>query len=190
MNIMLNGWLGYQTIASRLWARSGFYQSGGAYGFRDQLQDTMGIKFIVPEFMKEQVLKSAAHQFIEGDVEHWWHTETGRGIRTRFSDDLLWLAYVTAEYVRFTGDSTILDEKAPYIQGEILQEGQDEIYDFHPKTDYEETIYMHCIRAIDKGINLGNHGLPKIGSGDWNDGFSTVGNKGIRRKYMAWIFPI
>lgn len=180
MNIMLNGWLVYQTIVSRLWARSGFYQSGGAYGFRDQLQDTMGIKFIEPKFMKEQIIKSAKHQFIEGDVEHWWHTQTGRGIRTRFSDDLLWLAYVTAEYVRFTGDVTVLDEKAPYIQGAILEDGQDENYDFHPKTDYEETIYMHCIRAIDKGIDLGGHGLPKIGSGDWNDGFSTVGNKGIR----------
>lgn len=178
MNIMLNGWLAYQTIASRLWARSGFYQSGGAYGFRDQLQDTMGIKFISPDFMREQILLHARHQFIEGDVEHWWHTETGRGIRTRFSDDLLWLAYVTAEYVRFTGDNSILEQEVPYITGEILQEGQDENYDIHPESDLEEPIYNHCIRAIDKAINLGEHGIPKIGSGDWNDGFSTVGNKG------------
>ncbi len=178
MNIMLNGWLTYQTICCRLWARSGFYQSGGAYGFRDQLQDTMGMKYINPEFMKEQILKHAKHQFIEGDVEHWWHEETLRGIRTRFSDDLLWLPYVTVEYVKFTEDTQILEEKAPYITGEILKENQDENYDLHIIGDYEETIYEHCIRAIDKGINLGIHGIPKIGSGDWNDGFSTVGNKG------------
>lgn len=178
MNILLNGWLGYQTIASRLWARSGFYQSGGAYGFRDQLQDTMGIKYIEPEFMKKQILKHAAHQFIEGDVEHWWHEETLRGIRTRFSDDLLWLPYVTAEYVRFTEDCSILDEKVPYVGGKTLEEGQDECYDMHLASNYEEEIYKHCIRAIDRGINFGVHGIPKIGSGDWNDGFSTVGNKG------------
>lgn len=178
MNIMLNGWLAYQTIASRLWARSGFYQSGGAFGFRDQLQDTMGIKYISPEFMKNQILLHARHQFIEGDVEHWWHKETLRGIRTRFSDDLLWLPYVTAEYLYFTGDNSILEENIPYISGEILKDGVDENYDIHLESDYEETIYMHCIRAIDKSINLGEHGLPLIGSGDWNDGFSTVGNKG------------
>ena len=178
MNILLNGWLAYQTIACRLWARSGFYQSGGAYGFRDQLQDTMGIKYISTDFMKKQILEHASHQFIEGDVEHWWHTETMRGIRTRFSDDLLWLAYVTAEYINFTGDTSILDEKVPYVSGEILQDGEDENYDIHMPTDISEEIYRHCIRAIDKGINLGEHGIPKIGSGDWNDGFSTVGNKG------------
>ncbi len=175
---MLNGWLAYQTIACRLWARSGFYQSGGAYGFRDQLQDTMGIKYIDPKFMKEQVLRHAKHQFIEGDVEHWWHTETKKGIRTRFSDDLLWLAYVTAEYVRFTGDESLLYEEVPYVKGVPLSDGQDESYDTHEEGEYAETIYKHCIRAIDKGINLGKHGIPKIGSGDWNDGFSTVGNKG------------
>lgn len=178
MNIILNGWLSYQTIASRLWARSGFYQSGGAYGFRDQLQDTMGIKYIEAKFMKEQILKHAAHQFIEGDVEHWWHTETKRGIRTKFSDDLLWLPYVTAEYVRFTGDYNILDQKVLYVDGKNLEDGQDECYDLHLPTSHEEEIYKHCIRAIDRGINLGEHGIPKIGSGDWNDGFSTVGNKG------------
>lgn len=110
------------------------------------------------------------------------------GIRTRFSDDLLWLAYVTAEYVRFTGDASLLDEEAPYIQGAILKEGQDESYDIHPETDYKETIYMHCIRAIDKGINLGEHGIPKIGSGDWNDGFSTVGNKGMGESIWLGFF--
>ncbi len=178
MNILLNGWLAYQTIVSRLWAKSGFYQSGGAYGFRDQLQDTMGIKYINPEFMKEQVLKHAAHQFIEGDVEHWWHEETKRGIRTKFSDDLLWLPYVTAEYVRFTGDATLLEEEVAYVTGSMLDEHTDESYDLHLASDQKEDIYTHCIRAIEKAINLGEHGIPKIGSGDWNDGFSTVGNKG------------
>lgn len=178
MNIMLNGWLVYQTISSRLWAKSGFYQSGGAFGFRDQLQDTMGIKYISPECMKKQVIKHAAHQFIEGDVEHWWHEETEKGIRTRFTDDLLWLSYVTAEYIRFTGDQSILEEQVPYISGPILEDGIDEHYDHHPETDMTEDIYSHCIRAIDKAINLGKHGIPKIGSGDWNDGFSTVGNQG------------
>ncbi|MCI9017118.1 MAG: hypothetical protein HFJ53_08180 [Clostridia bacterium] len=178
MNILLNGWLVYQTIACRLWGRSAFYQSGGAYGYRDQLQDTMGIKFIEPEFMKKQIMLHAKHQFIEGDVEHWWHEETNKGIRTRFSDDLLWLPYVTSEYVKFTGDESILEKEVPYVKGELLQDGQDEIYDEHLQTEEVESIYKHCIRAIDKSISLGKHGIPKIGSGDWNDGFSTVGNKG------------
>lgn len=178
MNILLNGWLSYQTICSRLWAKSGFYQSGGAFGFRDQLQDTMGIKYINPEFMKKQVLKHAGHQFIEGDVEHWWHEETKKGIRTRFSDDLLWMCYVVAEYINFTGDYSILEEQVEYVTGPNLEEGQDEHYDIHPKIELKESIYKHCIKAIDKSINLGEHGIPKIGSGDWNDGFSTVGNKG------------
>lgn len=159
---------------------AGFTNQDGAYGFRDQLQDTMGMKYISPNLMKEQVLKHAKHQFIEGDVEHWWHEETLRGIRTRFSDDLLWLPYVTAEYVRFTSDVSLLEEKVPYVTGNILKDNQDEEYDIHMLGNYEEAIYEHCIRAIEKGINLGEHGIPKIGSGDWNDGFSTVGNKGLR----------
>ena len=178
MNILLNGWAVYQTISSRLWARSGYYQSGGAYGFRDQLQDTLGLKTIAPEFMKEQIEKAASHQFVEGDVEHWWHEETGKGIRTRFSDDMLWLPYVVDEYIKVTSDEGILDIEKPYLQGEVLQEGVDERYDFYPESDVKESIYMHCIRAIEKSLVFGENGLPKIGSGDWNDGFSTVGNKG------------
>lgn len=177
-NILLNGWIAYQTIASRLYARSGYYQSGGAYGFRDQLQDTLGIKYLDAEIMKNQILKHSEHQFIEGDVEHWWHDETKRGIRTRFSDDLLWLPYTTIEYIKFTGDKLILDIETPYLEGEILQEGQDEKYDLYVKSKIAESIYKHCIRAIEKSLDFGEHGLPKIGSGDWNDGFSTVGNKG------------
>ena len=178
MNILLNGWLLYQTLCSRMFARSGYYQSGGAYGFRDQLQDCIALKYISPDILKRQIIKHSEHQFIEGDVEHWWHEETSRGIRTRFSDDLLWLPYMVAEYIKFTGDNKILEEQTSYVNGNILPEGIDERYDFYPKTEAKETIYMHCIRAIEKSLNFGENGLPKIGSGDWNDGFSSVGNKG------------
>ena len=177
-NILLNGWLIYQTITSRLLGRSGYYQSGGAYGFRDQLQDTLALKYINPEYLKNQIIKHSKHQFIEGDVEHWWHDETGRGIRTRFSDDLLWLPYLVLEYIKFTGDESILEIETPYIEGKELEEGQDERYDKYPESKEKGTIYEHCIKAIEKSFNFGENGLPKIGSGDWNDGFSTVGNKG------------
>ena len=175
---MLNGWTVYQTIESRLLGRSGYYQSGGAYGFRDQLQDTLGLKYIHPEFLKHQIVKHAKHQFVEGDVEHWWHEETGRGIRTRFSDDLLWLVYVTLEYINHTGDTSILEIQIPYLQGELLKEGEDEKYDKYQVTSFKEPLYEHCKKAIERSLNFGENGLPKIGSGDWNDGFSTVGNKG------------
>ena len=185
MNILLNGWLLYQTLCSRMFARSGYYQSGGAYGFRDQLQDCVGLKYISPEILRKQIIKHSEHQFIEGDVEHWWHEETSRGIRTRFSDDLLWLPYMVAEYIRFTGDSKILEEETSYVKGNILPEGIDERYDLYLKSEEKETIYMHCIRAIEKSLNFGENGLPKIGSGDWNDGFSNVGNKG--RGESVWL---
>ena len=175
---MLNGWLAYQTIVSRLYARSGYYQSGGAYGFRDQLQDTLGLKYLDAEIMKNQIIKHSEHQFLEGDVEHWWHEETGRGIRTRFSDDLLWLVYMTIEYIKFTGNKSILDVETKYLEGPILEEGQDEKYNLYVKSTLAESIYKHCIKAIEKSLNFGENGLPKIGSGDWNDAFSAVGNKG------------
>ena len=178
INIMLNGWIPYQIISSRLYAKTGYYQSGGAYGFRDQLQDTLGLKYIDTDFLKNQIIKHSKHQFIEGDVEHWWHEETKRGIRTRFSDDLLWLAYLVIEYINFTGDEEILQIETPYLEGKPLEEGQDEKYDRYVESNIKETIYKHAIRAIEKSINFGEHGIPKIGSGDWNDGFSTVGNKG------------
>ncbi len=177
-NILLNGWLAYQTLVCRLWARTGFYQSGGAFGYRDQLQDTLGLKYFDINLMKNQIIKHSKHQFIEGDVEHWWHEETGRGIRTKFSDDLLWLVYMVLEYITQTGDYEILNIEVPYKKGEILEEGMDERYDLYEETDEKESIYKHCIRAIEKSLNFGEHGLPKIGSGDWNDGMSTVGNKG------------
>lgn len=177
LNLMINGWAKYQTIVSRLWARSGYYQSGGAIGFRDQLQDTIGLKYVDIDFMKKQILIACKHQFIEGDVEHWWHEDTNRGIRTRFSDDLLWLCYVVYEYINCTGDYSILDEKEPYVMGELLPDGVDERYDVYLESQLKEDVYSHCIRAIDRSLNFGEHGLPKIGSGDWNDGLNTVGNK-------------
>ena len=178
LNIMLNGWIIYQTLQSRLIGKTGFYQSGGAYGFRDQLQDTLALKYINPNLLKKQILKHSEHQFTEGDVEHWWHEETQRGIRTKFSDDLLWLVYLTCEYVEFTGDYSILEEKTTYLTGKMLEENEDERYDKYQQTQEKESIYQHCIKAIEKSLNFGENGLPKIGSGDWNDGFSTVGNKG------------
>lgn len=174
---MINTWAKYQTIVSRLWAKSGYYQSGGAIGFRDQLQDTIGLKHIDIEFMKRQILIACRHQFIEGDVEHWWHEDTNRGIRTRFSDDLLWLCFVVYEYVNYTNDYSILDIKEPYVMGELLPDGVDERYDVYLQSQIEEDVYTHCIRAIDRSLNFGENGLPKIGSGDWNDGLNTVGNK-------------
>lgn len=177
-NILLNGWAIYQTLSCRLWARTGFYQSGGAYGFRDQLQDSMAIKYVDSNITRNQIIKHSEHQFIEGDVEHWWHEETEKGIRTRFSDDLLWLPFVTADYIKFTNDYSILDIKTKYKQGASLEEGIDERYDKYEYSDIEGTIYEHSVKAIEHSFKFGENGLPKIGSGDWNDGFSTVGNKG------------
>ena len=188
MNILLNGWLLYQTYCSRMLARSGYYQSGGAFGFRDQLQDCISLKYISPEILKMQIIKHSKHQFIEGDVEHWWHDETSRGIRTRFSDDLLWLPYMVAEYVEFTKDYSILNEETSYVKGENLLEDVNERYDLYKEGDIKESIYKHCIRAIEKSLNFGKNGLPKIGSGDWNDGFSTVGNKGIGESVWLGFF--
>ena len=184
LNIFLNGWCLYQTISSRLLAKSGFYQSGGAYGFRDQLQDTLALKYSLPERMKRQILLHSKHQFIEGDVEHWWHEETSRGIRTKFSDDLLWLVYVTEEYIKVTGDYEILDIELPFLKGDILQEDQDERYDLYLETDIKESLYNHCIKAINKSLNFGKRKLPKIGSGDWNDGFSKAFGLGF--SYMIF----
>ena len=185
INIFLNGWCLYQTITSRLLGRTGFYQSGGAYGFRDQLQDTLALKYILPDKMKEQIILHSKHQFLEGDVEHWWHKETSRGIRTKFSDDLLWLAFVTSEYINATSDYSILDIETFYLEGEPLKENEDERYDLYKESEIKEPIYNHCIKAIDKSLNFGERGLPKIGCGDWNDGFSNVGVKG--RGESVWL---
>lgn len=189
-NILLNGWVVYQMISSRLVGRTGYYQSGGAYGFRDQLQDTIGLKYLEPRALKQQIIIHSKHQFIEGDVEHWWHIENQRGIRTRFSDDLLWLAYLVIEYINFTGDSSILEIKTPYLEGNVLEENQDERYEQYLPSKQEGSIYEHCIKAIEKSLNFGENGLPKIGSGDWNDGFSTVGNKGKGESVWLGFFLV
>ena len=185
LNIMINGWIMYQTICSRLLAKSGFYQSGGAYGFRDQLQDAYGTKFLDTNILYNQIIKHSKHQFIEGDVEHWWHEENNRGIRTKFSDDLLWLPYMVIKYIRHTGDYEILNVVTPYLQGAKLKENEKEKYEQYLPSNTEESIYEHCKKAIDRacGINdnewsFGEHGLPKIGIGDWNDGFSNIGPEG------------
>ena len=178
LNIMMNGWLVYQTISSRLLGRTGYYQSGGAYGFRDQLQDAIGMKYVDSSYLKKQIKNCARHQFIEGDVLHWWHSDTKKGIRTRFSDDLLWLVYGTIEYVNFEGDESILDENIEYLKGNILKENEEEKYDIYYESDVKESLFEHCIRAIENVLNKGIEPFPKIGIGDWNDGFSKVGNKG------------
>ncbi len=178
LNIMLNGWVAYQTIVSRLMGRSGFYQSGGAFGFRDQLQDTFSLKYLTPQFLYNQIIKHSQHQFLEGDVEHWWHDENSRGIRTKFSDDLLWLPYAVIEYIFHTGDFDILEVKTHYLQGQELQENEKEKYDKYLPSDVEESIYEHCKKAIERASKFGENGLPKIGIGDWNDGFSNIGPEG------------
>lgn len=164
IDFMLNGFAMYQTIVCRMYARSAYYQSGGAFGFRDQLQDSMACKYISEEMLKNQIIKHARHQFEEGDVEHWWHDETKRGIRTRFSDDLLWLVYAVCEYIEFTGDFSILDIEVPYLIGNPLIAGEDEKYDMHEESSLKESIYKHCIKAIEKSLDFGENGLPKIGS--------------------------
>ncbi len=178
LNIIMNGWAVYQTLSSRLLARTGYHQSGGAFGFRDQLQDTLGIRYIDSKYLKEQIINCASHQFIEGDVLHWWHNETKKGIRTKFSDDYLWLVYGVIEYVNLENDESILDEEVEYLKGEILRDDEDERYDLYHASNLKESIFNHCVRAIDYSINRGIEPFPKIGVGDWNDGFSKVGSKG------------
>lgn len=189
MDLLMNCWLMYQNIACRLWARSGFYQCGGAYGYRDQLQDSLNAIYISPELTKRQLLLHAAHQFKEGDVLHWWHPGAGdRGVRTRFTDDRLWLPYVLLEYLERTGDYGILHLEAPYLEGDELPPGEDERY-FTPRLSMETgTLYEHCLRAIEISLKFGRHGLPLIGSGDWNDGMSTVGNRGQGESvWLGWF---
>lgn len=188
MNLMLNGWLQYQTISCRLWARSAFYQSSGAYGFRDQLQDSLAVVHISPEIARKQILLHAAHQFVEGDVQHWWHEPSGKGVRTRVSDDLLWLPYVTMEYVHITGDKGILKSEIPYLETGLLEDGEQEKYEIPSISNKFATLFEHCIAAIEKGLKFGNHGLPLMGSGDWNDSMNTVGNKGSGESvWLGWF---
>jgi len=188
MNLMLNRWGLYQSLSCRIWGRTAFYQSSGAYGARDQLQDVLALLSIKPKIARQQILRAAAHQFEEGDVLHWWHPPTGRGVRTRFSDDLLWLPYVTSQYIIVTGDSDILDEKIPFLQGDLLAEREAERYGLYQSSERTFSLYEHCLRAIHKGSTQGVHGLPLIGGGDWNDGMNRVGEKGKGESvWLAWF---
>ncbi|NDI84219.1 cyclic beta 1-2 glucan synthetase [Undibacterium sp. B2R-29] len=178
LNFLANGWLLYQTISCRLWARSGYYQSGGAYGFRDQLQDTIALAHTAQDLARQQILLSASHQFIEGDVQHWWHPPADKGVRTHCSDDYLWLPYAVAHYLRHSGDSAILQTELAYLEGREVHATEDSYFDQPIRSNQTATLYQHCVAAIEHGLRFGRHGLPLMGSCDWNDGMDKVGHLG------------